>query len=165
MPARRPVLIVEGGGDASAVPLLVRRITEDMGLYDIVPSSNPLQAGDASVLDREGRLEKFVSYASRREDGDSVLIALDFDVFWTQCVANIARGWSERIIANAFPQRPVAICFFVHEYEALILKSLSDVVRAYPNRDWHVQQAVDVQNPEAIRGTKEAICRMLRTGL
>jgi len=164
MPVRRPVLIVEGGGDMAAVPLLFRRVVAGLGIYEIFPASNPIQVGDASVLDRPDQLEKFIVYASSRSDGDSVLVALDFDVFGHRCVVEVVTAWTERIRNNCNVTKPVAICFFVREFESLILASIVDVVAAYPQKSWRTDQAVDFDNAESIRGAKETIAKLIRAG-
>lgn len=164
MSIRHPVFVVEGDGDASAVPLLFRRTTSLLGIHEMVAASNPMRVGDPLLLSRPDGLEKYTRYATSRIDADSVLIALDFDVFGHACAANIARSWTQRIIAMGGLQRPIAICFFVKEFEALMLACMSDIAQAYPNRDWIADRAVDMPNAEGIRAAKETICRMMNSG-
>ncbi len=63
--------IVEGYGEVSAVPLLIRRVAGD--LYpDIVVSVDPVLRVPASSLRREGELERQVERAARKMQGQGV---------------------------------------------------------------------------------------------
>jgi hypothetical protein len=75
---KKPVLIVEGQGDVSAVPRLIRETLAQSQIYDITPAPRPKSHVDVVRLKRTGELERYVEYAAR-DDGDSVLLALEFD--------------------------------------------------------------------------------------
>ena len=160
----RPALIVEGLGDTAAVPFLIRRVRDSLGLYEVNAAPNPIQVGDPLCLNRIEHLEKIVRYAALNPDADSVFIAVDFDVFEQSCPVEIAKGWSQRIAAIQTLNKPVAICFFIREYEGLILASMSDVVKAYPHLNWMPDAATDHPNIELVRGAKEFIGRLINGG-
>lgn len=153
--ATRPVLIVEGAGDAEAVPLLIRSLTD----HRVQPMPNPLQKQNVPRLSREGELEKFATHALRR-DGDSVLFLLDVD---EGCVFEIVREWVPRLAALQ-PSKKIGIGLFVREFESFFLASLDAIAAEYPQYGWSLEGWTAADDHEAPRGVKERLSGRMKQG-
>ena len=89
MKCTTPVLLVEGFGDAEAVPFMLRRYANHLGFHTFSPAPRPIKTGSLHKLSRPGELEKFITYGCRRPEGDSVLLCLDCD---DGCPAELGSG-------------------------------------------------------------------------
>ena len=152
MPCGSTVLVVEGEADRAAVPALVRRVLADHALYDHVVLPHPLRSKDIPSLRRAGELERFVSYACAREEGDSVLVLLDCD---DDCARDTAWEFAARVEGiAAVSQRKVGVGFFCREFEALFLASMDSLAAAYNTFAWNVAAANAIADVEVYRGAK-----------
>jgi len=136
--------IVEGHGEVEAVPILVRRIAETVGVYPEV--LHPMRV-PASRLIKAGELERAVEFAARRCGPDgSILIVLDCD---DDCPAEMG----PQLLARAAPIRQhqrITVVLAKREYEAWFLASATSIAgrRGLP---------IDLtppDDPEAIRDAK-----------
>jgi hypothetical protein len=154
--ACRPILILEGDGDRSAVPYLIREFSESK----ILPVSNPIIKQNVPRLSRTAELEKFLCYAMEREDADSVLILLDVD---DDCAKVIVENWMPRIHALN-PTKKIGVGLFVREFEAYFLACLDLIANKYVNYGWSIEDWNEAADHELIRGAKERLSRHMRSG-
>ncbi|MCP4659463.1 MAG: DUF4276 family protein [bacterium] len=156
------MLLVEGDGDRTAVPELVRRVCHHLGLHQIQPAAHPIRCGSIPKLRRAGVVERFVTYACQRGDGDSVLLVLDCD---DDCPAEAAAELVTRVagIGERFGKK-VGIAFFHREFETLFLFSVASISSRFPDCGWQLKpfdQAVDM---ERFRGAKERLRQLMSAG-
>lgn len=116
------VPIVEGDGEVTAVPVLLRKIlTRDLR-FD-VQIARPKSANGRTNLIKEGGLERFIKYAWKERDCGAILILLDAE---NECPEDIARNFSKRVEALGVIF-PVVIVVAKRMYEAWILASISTI--------------------------------------
>ena len=116
------VPIVEGDGEVTAVPVLLRKIlTRDLR-FD-VQIARPKSANGRTNLIKEGGLERFIRYAWKERDCGAFLILLDAE---NECPEDIARDFSKRAEALGV-LFPVVIVVAKRMYEAWILASISTI--------------------------------------
>ena len=112
---KRLLPIVEGDGDAKAVPVLLRRILAAQGIYDakILPAH---RRGEYPMV-----AKNFDSYfqAATKEKA-AILWVLDFDAKGYDCPLKEAKCLLARAQALR-PNWPLKIAFLVKEYETLFL--------------------------------------------
>ncbi|MBN1317035.1 MAG: DUF4276 family protein [Anaerolineales bacterium] len=129
------VPIIEGDGEVSALPLLLRRLfLEVYQVYDvrIVRPKNAHGCGNLTATDQ---IERFVTYALLEPECDGVLVLIDNDAarglvernfLDDDCAPAFAHYLAERVRA-IHPTKPVAIVVARWEYEAWFLASLETV--------------------------------------
>ena len=151
---RQPVLILEGAGDAQAVPHLIRKTLWHHGVFGLDPASHPITKTSVPKLARDGELERRIRYAAMRE-GDSVLLALDTD---DDCPFDVAKIYAERVrrLIPA-PEKKIGIVFFNCEFETLFLYCLAQIAAANPGYGWKLGDFDPAADFERIRGAKETI--------
>ncbi len=116
------VPIVEGDGEVTAVPLLLRRILTEIGRYDIQVNSGKNAHGRGN-LEVENGVEKFIRHAWKERDCGAILLLVDAD---KDCAKELARMFSKRIEAMGIIY-PVVIVCAKHEYETWFLASLESI--------------------------------------
>lgn len=116
------VPIVEGDGEVTAAPLLIRRILWDMGRYDL-RVIGPKNAHGRGNLEVEGGLERFIKYAWKEKDCGAIIVLIDAD---RDCAKELAQGFSKRVAAMGVVYPVVIICA-KHEYETWFLASLETI--------------------------------------
>lgn len=143
---RRLLPIVEGHGEDRAVPLLLRRILESRGVYDvqILPARRhgeyPTVARNFDNLFQAAILVKA-----------PILWVMDFDSKDYSCPVEEA----QRLLARATALRPgwpIKIAFLVKEYETLFLIDEAATRKVFPDIP---AKTPFPPNPENIRGAKE----------
>ena len=138
--------IVEGHGEVSAVPALLRRIASEVSPGLVVEIPRPIRM-PRNKLVQQGELERAVEFASRKAGaGGCVLIVLDAD---RDCPAELAPQLLARAVA-ACPGRDIRTVLAKAEYEAWFLAAAGSLAG---------QRGLDEileppDNPEAIRGAK-----------
>src|SRR4051794_16898442 len=102
----RLVCIVEGDGEVSALPLLLRRIAPELGFnYPDIPYPIRIRRGSFLAVDGDAYRAKYLELAGAQAGGDgAVLVLLDAD---TDCPAVLANQWATALAALAAP-RPTA---------------------------------------------------------
>jgi Domain of unknown function (DUF4276) len=153
---KKPVLIVEGQGDISAVPRLMRETLAQHAIYDIAPAPRPKSHVDVLKLKRAGELERYVEYAAR-DDGDSVLLALDCE---DVCPAEVSLDFARRI-SKMYITKKVGVTLFRSEFETLFLHCLEEIVAAFPDYRWIGTVLRSTGDIEAIRDAKGTLSRMM----
>lgn len=151
--SRSLTVLVEGDGDAQAVPGLVLRLLADMGRGDWVVGKTKKVRGLGSLTKR---LDDQAAYL-RLEAPDAVLVLLDLD---DGCPLEAARALAARWRAHALPF-PVAVVLAHREFEAWFLASLPSIAP-------HVADLPDAlvydKEPEGKRGAKEWLTAQMPKG-
>lgn len=120
------VPIVEGHGETTAVPVLIRKLLDEMGRYD-VQVATPKNANGRSKITVTGGLEKFLSHAWNERDCGAVLILMDTE---EGCALEVVRPLVERTKAIGV-RFPVVIVAANRMYENWFLASL-ETIRGQP---------------------------------
>ena len=111
------VPVVEGQGDRSAVPVLLRRVLQHFDRYDIQVKEPKTAKGKQNLLKD---YEKYVRYAAIEPGCVGILVLLDAD---DQCPVKEVYKLTERTQALNL-QQSVTIVYANREYETWILASL-----------------------------------------
>ena len=140
------VPIVEGKGEVEAVPVLLRRIFDEMGVYDVTVT-RPFRVKRNRVV-RPGEIERTVRLAiSDRADAAGLFVILDAD---DDDPAVLEPQLLKRC-KSALPDTPVAVAIAQREFEAWFLGAKESLRGKRSIRT----DAVSPDRPEAIRGAKE----------
>lgn len=156
MKALRVVCIVEGYGEVDAVPIVVRRVIQDIDPTTHVHIPNAIRIPRSKIL-RPGELERAVELAAQKVAGDGgILILLDSD---TDCPAQ--RG--PELLARATAARsdiPIGVVLAVREFEAWFIAAAESLrgCRDLP------QDITAPPNVEEIQGAKEWLSRRMPPG-
>lgn len=147
------VPIVEGDGDAVAMPVLLRKILVELQAYDWTVG-HPKKAGGIRSL--TSKLDSFLSYAQRENDCGAILIVQDLD---DGCPLHDASKLAQQVQQLQIPV-PVAVVLAHHEYEAWFLASLATVAG-------HHGLPAELVHPgdvESRRGVKEWLSKQMPRG-
>lgn len=140
-------VVVEGHGEMEAVPLLIRRVVQQIDPLLDVHIPHPVRLS-RSKLSHYGELERAVTLAAANAGQDGVvLVVLDSD---DDCPARLGPALLDRARA-ARSDLPVAVVLAKYEYENWFLAAAESLRgrRGLPD---------DIESPansEAIRGAKE----------
>jgi hypothetical protein len=149
------VLLVEGEGDREAVPVLLRALFSHIGRPECSPASHPLRCGDLPKLLREGALEKFVTYACKRPDGDSVLLVVDCD---DDCPPNVVDTLARRAAPiGERVQKRIGLALMHREFETLFLYAVPHLAEVFPKIPWKIEDWSEAQDWTEVRGAKETL--------
>ena len=141
------VPIVEGHGDAEAVPVLLRRIFAQVQAYH-VEVARPFLVKRNRVV-KPGELERALLQAARdRTDAASVLVLLDAD---DDCPAELGPELLAR--CQQTTNLPVAVVLANKEFEGWFLGAKESLRGTRGIR----HDAVALPHPEGIRGAKERL--------
>lgn len=151
---REPILIVEGPGDVAALPILIRKILHNRGIYDVQIAPRPKTNVEVRKFMRPGEIERYMEYC-KRDKGDSVLIAVDCD---DGDVCDVGIQLNRRIKA-VHAVKPTAVVLFKREFESMFLPSIEEIAQSYPEFRWNSIRFAE--NPEEIRGVKAYISSMM----
>lgn len=142
---RQIVPIVEGPGDAAALPHLIRRILERLGLAGIQVLRPLYQKQGKDKLLEQGVLERYAERALERAKGDArLLLLVDAD---EDCAAEQGLELRKRL-ARIAPESAAVVA--VREYENWLLADASALGRAGGFRDGINPPG----NPEEVRDAK-----------
>lgn len=123
----RLVAIVEGDGEETAVPLLLRRILHEIHhRYDF--QIEPINAHGNTTLVTS--LERFLEHTRRKPDCRGVLILLDAETLAT-CSRDLAYQLAQRAQKLGLPF-PVAVVCATCEYESWFLADLENLKSRLP---------------------------------
>ena len=140
--------IVEGHGEVSAVPILIRRIADSLGIYD-AQVGKPIRCPRSKIVKRS-ELERAIGLAVRKSQGrGQILLLIDAE---SDCPAHLAPTLLERA-KEARGDIPVAIVLAKQEFEAWFLGSLESIRPG----------TIPPQNPEEIQGAKERLASLMGT--
>jgi len=153
--------IVEGHGEVAAVPILLRRIAEELGRPGEVSVLTPHRVPRGRMLaDAGGHLERAMELGARKlqvaPGTGAILVLLDAD---DDCPAEVAPAILHRLRRQR-PDIPCSVVLASREYEAWILAAATSLRgRHRVSRD-----ASPPPDPEAIRDAKGYISHHLLVG-
>lgn len=116
------VPIIEGDGEVTAVPILLRKILYRIQRFDI-QVSRPKNANGRGNLTKEGGLERFITYAWKERDCGAIIVLMDAE---NECTVDIAKDFSKRINALGV-LFPVVIVIAKRMYETWLLASIETI--------------------------------------
>lgn len=125
-PLQKLHLIVEGDGDADAMPLLVKRILHHHELFH-VSLTRPQISGDVNKSRK--RFDDYLNYALKNQC--PILWILDCDDKQIGCpVKHVAHFQTAMQSMHIQGAQPIEFAFFVQEFESLFLAE-EDALRGY----------------------------------
>lgn len=142
--------LVEGQGEVQALPVLLRRLLAELGVFDIEVATGIRQT--RSQLLAEATFRRSLHVATARPQTCAVLVLADLDDDCARDHVPQMLGWA----ATEVPAIPCAVVFARREYEAWFLASLPSL-RGFHDVRTNAEYAGD---PEARRGAKEALRRL-----
>ena len=138
--------VVEGHGEVEAVPVLLRRIVQQIDPSRVTDIRRPMRVNRGRML-RPGEIERYVELAARHHGGlGAVLVLLDAD---DDCPAQLGTALCERARRRR-PETPLSVVVAVKEFEAWFLAAASSLAgkRGLPD------VLAPPENPEEIRDAK-----------
>ncbi len=142
--AKSIVPVVEGYSEIEAVPILIRRISDSLGIYN-VGVATPFRVKRNKVV-KAGELEKAVEVAIRsRKNVGGILLLLDSD---DDCPVTLYEDLKQRISSST--NLPCSVVFAVKEFECWFLGAKESLRGVCDIK----QTANTIANCEAIRGAK-----------
>ena len=146
--------IVEGDGEVQAVPVLLRRIAQEVSPTDPPRILRPIRVHRSRLI-KEGVLEAYVALAAQRVgSGGGVLILLDAN---GDCPARFGPALLERA-RTVRPDRRIATVLAKCEYEAWFLASIESIAGSRTlSGDLAAPPAA-----ESVRGAKEWLSRRMQ---
>lgn len=140
------VSIVEGHGEVDAVPILLRRIVQQVSPTVALETPRPIRVKRNRIL-RDGELERAVALAARRAgNGGSILLLLDSN---GDCPAEFGPQILQRAIA-ARSDRAIRVVLAKMEFEAWFLAAALSL----GGRRGIDADIVRPADPEAVRDAK-----------
>ena len=152
----RVAIIVEGDGEIEAVPVLLRRLSAQLGHHSGLEIVSKLRI-PASRLFKAGELERAVDLSARKlGSAGGIFVLLDSD---DDCPATLGPALATRA-KGARSDIPVALCLAHREYEAWFLAAAGSLAgkRGLP------LTLTDHPTPEQPRGCKEWLTEQMPTG-
>lgn len=146
--------IVEGHGEVSAVPILMRKLGELMGL-PYVQVASPIRRPRSKLLQESG-LQQAIELAKIQPGCRGILVLLDAD---DDCPKTLAPVLQATAISAAQPLA-CAVVLAKKEYEAWFLAC----VESLRERRGISATAVYEKAPEDVRGTKAALESLMESG-
>ena len=142
----RLLMIVEGHGEVRSVPILVRRILDKHGRFDVQLLPTQRRGEYPSVT------KHFKDYfLAAIKDEAAILWVMDFDAREYDCPYREATGLIKRA-HELRPGWPLKVAFLVKEYEALFLHDEKATRAVFPDIP---AKTLFPTSPENIRGAKE----------
>ena len=140
------VPIVEGDGEVTAVPVLLRKILWQLPRYDI-EVARPKNANGRGNLTKKGGIEKFIRYSWKERDSGAILVLIDAD---TECPLALAQDLTRRVQTIGI-LLPVVIVVAKRMYESWFLASISTIAGHLdlPDNLLPPPNIEDVPNPKA----------------
>lgn len=143
--------IVEGHGDVQAVPVLLRRLLLAAGIFD-VDVGRPIRQSQSQLLKVDG-LRKAVRLAKMQDGCAAILILFEHEDGCPKTLGPQLLSWAQ---AEANPL-PCCVALAHREFESWLLAAIESL---RGKRDIQ-RNAQSPQNPEDVRGAKEAIERFM----
>ena len=145
--------IVEGHGEMEAVPILIRRIAENLYPELEIRTPPPIRVSRDKVV-KAGELERRVEFAARRIRGQgAIFILLDSD---DDCPARLGPALLGRAL-QARSDLPIAVVLAKHEFESWFIAAINSL-RGQRGLKENIQPP---EKPEAVRGAKGWISRQM----
>lgn len=149
-------LVVEGDGDAVAVPELIRQALYSANRFNFSLQPNPIRRVTLGQLLVSGQLERYVGYAASK-DADAVLLVVDND---DHCAKEAFDELSQRCNDMSLGLK-VGICFLTREFESLFLYCLEGIAKKYPEYRWNLESYDPTIDFETTRNAKGEISRLM----
>ncbi|MDA8080831.1 MAG: DUF4276 family protein [Actinomycetota bacterium] len=145
--------IVEGHGEVSALPVLLRRIAESVVPAEDVEIPRPHRISRSALLKGQKFESAVAAAANKVTDRGGILVLIDAD---DDCPAKLGPSLSSRAKA-ARSDRVSCVVLATMEYEAWFIASVSSLAgkNGLPNN------ISKPNNPENIRGAKEWLGRQM----
>lgn len=138
--------IVEGHGEVEAVPILLRRIAESLGIFD-AKVGKPIRCPRDKVV-KEGELERALELAAKKVEGrGQVLVLIDAG---SDCPAELGPTL-ERRAKRARGDIPSVVVLAKKEFEAWFLASVTSLR----------PDATPPPDVEGIQGAKERLSLLI----
>ena len=144
------VPIVEGHGDAAAVPVLLRRLVDAAKAWEEIRIGQPIRCSSGKLV-KEVELKKHVRLARLRKDCGAVLIVIDSD---DDCPVELAARLREWAVAEAGPACEVVLA--KREYEAWFLAT-AESLRTHHSMRSDAQAHPQPESPRGAKGRLEAM--------
>lgn len=145
--------IVEGHGDVEAVPILIRRLAQELDSELVVQTPKPIRVPKDRLV-KSGELERHVELAARNTQGKGgVLVLIDSD---DDCPAELGPQLQSRAKA-ARADVPIAVVLAKREFEGWLLAGAESLrgKRGLPD------DLLGPEDPESVRGAKEWLSRRM----
>ena len=153
----RVIAIVEGHGECEAVPVLIRRIAQELS-PGFVPRVLPPLRVPASRLVKQGELERNVIFAARKLQGaGGIVIIIDCD--WNDCCPATAGPALLERARRVRSDIPISVVLAKKEFEAWFIAA-AESIRGKRNLAADLEVPAD---PENIRGAKGWLSARMRT--
>lgn len=149
------VCIVEGDGEVTAVPVLLRRIAESLGSYDVV-LPRPIRVHRDRFIRRDDEFSRTIQLAAAKAQGGAVLVIVDAD---DDCPVALAADLSQRARAVR-EDLPIAVVIAQREFESWFLA-------AAPSLEGRRGLSGDLHPPpdcDAVRDAKGWLSRRIAGG-
>jgi hypothetical protein len=146
--------IVEGQGEETAVPLLLRRLRDEAQVWDL-DVGRPYR-GHRTQLVKKDFLQRAVKLAAMQEKCAAILVLFDADDDCPKELAPTLEMWAREVAGG----KPCAVVMANREYEAWFLAS----VEALRGRAAILPGAISHPNPESARDAKGALERLMAEG-
>ena len=146
--------IVEGPGDAAAVPLLLRRLRDEAQAWGI-EVGRPHRKPRAQLVKKDS-LQSAVRVAVLRQDCAAILILFDADDDCPKELAPTLEEWAREAAGG----RPCAVVMANREYEAWFLAS----IEALRGKSAILHDATSHPDPEGPRDAKGELEQRMRGG-
>lgn len=149
------VTIVEGDGEVKALPILLRRVAEARGIYDLdVPA--PIRVRRDQFIRRDDEFKRKIQLAAAKAKDAKVIILLDAD---DDCPVELATDIAERAQLVA-PGLKLSVVVARREYEAWLLAGADSLAGKRGLREDMEAPA----EPDSIRNAKGWLSERIRTG-
>jgi hypothetical protein len=148
--------VIEGKGEMAALPLLIRRICNEMLGIFAVKTARPVRITKSKLV-RAGELERAIQLAqSTNESGGPVLVVLDAD---EDCPATLGPSLKSRALPLV-RDHGISIVIPKYEFETWFLTA-GESLRGLRGLREELSAPGD---PEAVRGAKEWLSRNMIPG-
>lgn len=148
------VPIVEGQGEETAVPLLLRRLRDEAKLWNL-EVGRPIRQRRTQLV-KKATLQAAVRIAAVREDCAAILVLFDADDDCPKECAPTLETWAH----EASGEKPCAVVIANREYESWFLACM-EALRGYCRIE---AGAVSHHAPESVRAAKEELERHMPAG-
>jgi hypothetical protein len=147
--------IVEGDGEVRALPVLLRRLAESRGIFDIrIPA--PIRVHRDQFMRRDEEFRRKLLLAAAKADGGTVLILLDAD---DDCPVTLAAGLNRRAL-EVLGEVIVAVVVPQREYEAWFLAAAGSLA----GKRGLQEDLVAPMNSDAVRNAKGWLSERMSNG-
>jgi hypothetical protein len=142
------VAIVEGDGEVSAVPILLRRLADWRGPNVHVTVPTPIRVRKDRFLNREDEFRRHLLLAAAKCTQDGwILVLLDAD---DDCPATVGASILQRASA-CVSHRRLSVVLAKREYEAWFIAA-AESLNGYRGFTYAARQAVDPEIPRDAKG-------------